>query len=175
MQLAKKNVISDQFIVYRYYKTLKNRYSNWVSKIDQSVYNCGESRFPRDHRKCKHIWPVYRKIIFQVLFIFFWALNINAKRLLFLLFLSQIINWINTNDMQEHDQQNSKEHLQSYPSLSLTTSFLIILIMKHGQVTWTKNLKNWTYISTSCLYKRVFNCLKWQPNLRFHNFFSCGG
>ena len=117
----------------------------------------------------------YIEIIFQVLFIFFWALNINAKRLLFLLFLSQIINWINTNDMQEHDQQNSKEHLQSYPSLSLTTSFLIILIMKHGQVTWTKNLKNWTYISTSCLYKQVFNCLKWQPNLRFHNFFSCGG
>ena len=59
MQLARKNVTSDPFVVYGYYKILEKEIQLLdVKDKPECVGNCDETEFPRDPTKWKHIGPV---------------------------------------------------------------------------------------------------------------------
>ena len=61
MQLARKNVTSDPFIVYGYYKILEKEIQQLgIKDKPKCVYNCDKTGFPRDPTKCKDIGPVGR-------------------------------------------------------------------------------------------------------------------
>ena len=61
MQLARKNVTSDPFTVYGYYKILEKEVERLGLKDKQEcVYNCDKSGFPIDPTKRKHSGTVGR-------------------------------------------------------------------------------------------------------------------
>ena len=52
MQLAKKNLTSDPFVVYGYYGMLKKEVDRLgIQEKPECFYNCNESGFPRDPSK----------------------------------------------------------------------------------------------------------------------------
>ena len=64
MQLARKNVTSDPFVVYEFYETLSKEVERLgIANKPESFYNCDESGFPVDPSKCKYIGRVGKKTI----------------------------------------------------------------------------------------------------------------
>ena len=59
MQLARKNVTSDPFVVYGYYQILKKEIDRLgIQERPECFYNCDESGFLRDPSKCKYVGPI---------------------------------------------------------------------------------------------------------------------
>ena len=59
MQLARKNVTSDPFVVYGYYEILKKEIDRLgIQERPECFYNCDESGFLRDPFKCKYVGPI---------------------------------------------------------------------------------------------------------------------
>ena len=80
MQLARKNITSDPFVVYRYYKILGKEIEQLgIKDKPECVYNCDKTGFPRDPTKCQHIGPVGRNHLwnfFHTLLSFCWWVNL---------------------------------------------------------------------------------------------------
>ena len=59
MQLARKIVTSDPFVVYGYYEILKKEEERLgIQEMPECFYNCDESGFFRDLSKCKYVCPI---------------------------------------------------------------------------------------------------------------------
>ena len=64
MQIARKNVTSDPFVIYEFYELLKNEVECLgIQNKPESIFNCDESGFPSDPSKIHHIGPVGEKSI----------------------------------------------------------------------------------------------------------------
>ena len=63
MQLARKNVTSDLFVMYDFYETAKEVEHLGIADKPEAFYNCDESGFPVDLSKCKYISPIGKKTI----------------------------------------------------------------------------------------------------------------
>ena len=64
MQLARKNVTSDLFVIYEFYETLAKEVERLgIADKPEAFYNCHESGFPVDASKCKYICPIGKKTI----------------------------------------------------------------------------------------------------------------
>ena len=59
MQLARKNVTSDPFVVHDYYEMLKKEVE-WlgIQERPECFYNCNESGFPSGPSKYKYVGPI---------------------------------------------------------------------------------------------------------------------
>ena len=59
MQLARKNVTSDPFVIYRLYEVLRKEAERLgIMEKPECLYNCDESGFPHDPSKCKYVGPI---------------------------------------------------------------------------------------------------------------------
>ena len=64
MQLSRKNVTSDLFVIYEFYETLAKEVERLrICDKPEAFYNCDESRFPVDPSKCNYIDPIGKKTI----------------------------------------------------------------------------------------------------------------
>lgn len=64
MQIARKNVTSDPFVIYRFYELLNKEVERLgIKDKPECVFNCDESGFPTDSLKCKYVGPVGEKCI----------------------------------------------------------------------------------------------------------------
>ncbi|XP_057291107.1 uncharacterized protein LOC130613783 [Hydractinia symbiolongicarpus] len=64
MQLARKNVTSDPFVIYRFFETLNNEVERLgINDKPECVYNCAELGFPTDPSKCKYVDEIGKKCI----------------------------------------------------------------------------------------------------------------
>ena len=64
MQLTRKNVTSDPFVIYEFYETLAKEVEHLgIADKPEAFYNCDESGFPVDPSKCKYIGPIGKKPI----------------------------------------------------------------------------------------------------------------
>ena len=64
MQIARKNVTSDPFVVYGFYEMLENEVKRLgIQDKPECFYNCDESGFPSDPSRWKHIGPKGKKSI----------------------------------------------------------------------------------------------------------------
>ena len=62
MQLARKNVTYDPFVMYEFYETLAKEVEHLgISDNPEAFYNCDESGFPADPSKCKYTGPIGKK------------------------------------------------------------------------------------------------------------------
>lgn len=59
MQLARKNVTSDAFVLYSYYEMLKKEVKRLgIQERAECFCNCHESGFSRDPPKCTYVGPI---------------------------------------------------------------------------------------------------------------------
>ena len=64
MQLARKNVTSDPFVVYGFYEMLDKEVNRLgIADKPECFYNCDESGFPTDPSRCKYIGAVRQKTV----------------------------------------------------------------------------------------------------------------
>ena len=64
MQLAQKNVTSDQLVIYEFYETLAKEVEHLeIADKAEAFYNCDELGLPVDPSKCKYIGPIGKKTI----------------------------------------------------------------------------------------------------------------
>ena len=64
MQLARKNVTSDPFVIYQLDEILAKEVEHLgIAEKPECFYNCDESGFPVDPSKCKQVGPIGKKSI----------------------------------------------------------------------------------------------------------------
>ena len=62
MQLARKNVTLDPFVIYQFYETLAKEVERLgIADKPEAFYNCDKSGFPVDPSKCKYVGPIGKK------------------------------------------------------------------------------------------------------------------
>ena len=64
MQIARKSVTSDPFVIYGFYEMLKKEMDRLgIADRPECLYNCDESGFPSDQSRIKHVGPVGEKTV----------------------------------------------------------------------------------------------------------------
>ena len=67
MQIARKNITTDPFVIYKLYEALSKKVERLgISDKPEAFCNCDESEFPVYPSKCKYIGPLDIKKLFRL-------------------------------------------------------------------------------------------------------------